>query len=174
MSSARNSDLSPADDNDGIASAGANGPRRDDRWRRLLWDAPNVARRPMTFAPESRFNRPTVAEVNLDALLHNLGQIRALAPGASVLAVVKANAYGHGAVQVARALEPAGVAAFGVSLVEEGVDLRRAGVEADILVLGAAYSDYAEESSPTGWSRWSLPPSTSRGCSRRPGGRGAP
>lgn len=98
----------------------------------------------MTFAPELRYNRPTVAEIDLDALLHNLEETRRLCPRAQLLAVVKANAYGHGAVPIAAALEKAGVDFFGVSLVEEGAELRQAGIRGDILVLGAAYSDYEE------------------------------
>jgi alanine racemase len=84
--------------------------------------------------------RPTRAEVDLGALRHNLSRVGHFAPGAGVLAVVKANAYGHGAVAVARALEAAGVAWLGVALVEEGLELRAAGVEAPILVLGGAYA----------------------------------
>jgi alanine racemase len=98
----------------------------------------------MAFAPENRFNRPTVVEVDLDALFHNLAQARSLCPGTRILAVVKANAYGHGAVPVAVALEKAGVDFFGVSLIEEGAELRQAGIQGDILVLGGAYSDYDE------------------------------
>ncbi len=98
----------------------------------------------MAFAPENTLNRPTVAEVDLDALLNNLQETRRLCPAARVLAVVKANAYGHGATPVAVALEKAGVDFFGVSLVEEGVELRQAGVRGDVLVLGGAYSDYRE------------------------------
>lgn len=83
--------------------------------------------------------RPTRAEVDLAALRANLAQVRTLAPRADVLAVVKANAYGHGAVQVAHALESQDVAMLGVALVEEGVELRNAGVKKPILVLGGAY-----------------------------------
>jgi alanine racemase len=80
-----------------------------------------------------------VAEVDLSALRGNADVLRArLGPGVGILAVVKADAYGHGAVVCARALERR-VWGFGVSLVEEGVEIRRAGVEAPILVLGAAY-----------------------------------
>lgn len=81
--------------------------------------------------------RPTRVEIQLDALAHNLRVIRGIT-GVPVLAVVKADAYGHGAPGVARALEDAGVAGFGVSLVEEGVQLRDAGVTAPVLVLGPA------------------------------------
>ncbi|MBM4380669.1 MAG: alanine racemase, partial [Deltaproteobacteria bacterium] len=83
--------------------------------------------------------RPTRAEVDVAALRHNLSRVRHFAPGAGVLAVVKANAYGHGALHVARTLEEAGVAWLGVALVEEGMELRAGGVEAPILVLGGAY-----------------------------------
>src|SRR3989442_10841743 len=81
------------------------------------------------------FVRNTRAEVDLPALRHNLSQARALAGKASVLAVVKANAYGHGAVPVARCLEQSGVGLLGVALVEEGIELRNAGVKAPIVVL---------------------------------------
>lgn len=83
--------------------------------------------------------RPTRAEIDLGALRQNLAAVRALAPRAEVLAVVKANGYGHGAVLVARALEREGVRFLGVALVEEGLELRSAGVKAPILVLSGAY-----------------------------------
>lgn len=82
--------------------------------------------------------RPTRAEIDLDRLRGNLAVVRKAAGQAGVLAVVKANGYGHGAVPVARALE-ADVAMLGVALVEEGVELRNAGVRAPILVLGGSY-----------------------------------
>jgi alanine racemase len=82
--------------------------------------------------------RPAWVDVDLDALEHNLRLVRALAPGMMVLAVVKADAYGHGAVSVSRALEAAGVDWLGVALLEEGAELRRAGIEVPILVLGTA------------------------------------
>lgn len=83
--------------------------------------------------------RPTRAEVSAAALRHNLAAARKLASPAEVMAVVKANAYGHGAVQVARVLEAEGVAMLGVALVEEGVELRNAGVKSPILVMGGSY-----------------------------------
>jgi alanine racemase len=77
--------------------------------------------------------RPTVAEVNLDAVRHN---VRLMKPVRSeLMAVVKANAYGHGAVEVARAALEAGAAWLGVALVEEGQALREAGIDAPVLVL---------------------------------------
>lgn len=82
--------------------------------------------------------RPTRAEIDLAALRHNFEQVRRQVAGqADILAVVKADAYGHGAVPVARTLEAAGVAAFAVALVEEGMALRRAGLQRPILVFGA-------------------------------------
>jgi len=83
--------------------------------------------------------RPTYAYVDLKALDHNLGQVRARAGGRKVLAVVKADAYGHGAVEVARRLEASGVDMLGVALVEEGAKLREAGIHTPILVLGGVF-----------------------------------
>ncbi len=89
--------------------------------------------------------RPTVAEVDLDALLRNLGKVRRLIGNAvAIYGVVKADAYGHGAVRVGLALQPH-VDALAVSLVEEGLELRDAGVECPILVLGAYYDAFHAE-----------------------------
>lgn len=80
--------------------------------------------------------RRTRVEVDLGAIVGNARRIREVA-GTEVYAVVKADAYGHGAVAVAAALEDAGaVAGFCTSLVEEGVALRQAGISAPILVMG--------------------------------------
>ncbi len=83
--------------------------------------------------------RPTRAEVSEAALRHNLAAAKKAFAPAEVLAVVKANAYGHGAVQVARVLEDEGVAMLAVALIEEGIELRNAGVRAPILVMGGSY-----------------------------------
>ncbi len=84
--------------------------------------------------------RPTWAEVDLGAVAHNFKAItrRVRAP-ARVMAVVKADGYGHGAVAVAKRLARAGAAAFGVSTLEEGVTLREAGIRPPILVLGNVF-----------------------------------
>jgi alanine racemase len=77
--------------------------------------------------------RPTVVEIDLDAVRHN---VRALKPdSAEVMAVVKADGYGHGAAQVARAAVDTGATWLGVALVEEGLELRAAGLSAPIMVL---------------------------------------
>jgi alanine racemase len=83
--------------------------------------------------------RPTRAEIDLDALAHNLAVVRAAAPASRVLAVVKADAYGHGLLPVARRLAREGIDGFGVALVEEGLALRDAGIEVPILVLNGIY-----------------------------------
>jgi len=81
--------------------------------------------------------RPTYAEVNLGAIRRNFRALRGLLePRIKMLAVVKADAYGHGAVPVARALADEGADMLGVAMVEEGVELRLAGVRTPILVLG--------------------------------------
>ena len=82
--------------------------------------------------------RPTVARVDLAALKANYRSIvEFLESRARVIAVVKANAYGHGAGQVARALEDAGADLLACADIEEGLALRAAGVRAEILVFGA-------------------------------------
>src|SRR5262245_36235979 len=82
--------------------------------------------------------RPTVARIDLAALKANYKSIvDYLGPGPRVIAVVKANAYGHGASQVARALEDAGASLLACADIEEGATLRAAGVTAEILVFGA-------------------------------------
>jgi alanine racemase len=78
------------------------------------------------------------ALVDTAALRHNLGTIRAYAPGAKVMAVVKANAYGHGLVSTALALADAD--AFAVARLEEGIALRGAGVRAPIVLLEGVFS----------------------------------
>ena len=84
----------------------------------------------------------TIAEINLSNLLHNLNQVRRKIPsGCKILAVVKANAYGHGSIEVSRELENAGVDMLGVATVDEGARLREAGISKDILVLGLIYDD---------------------------------
>jgi len=84
--------------------------------------------------------RPTRAVVDLDALAHNLRVLRGPL-GCQLWGVVKADAYGHGLVPVARRLEAEGVEGLCVALVEEGLTLRAAGVTVPILVLNAAYGD---------------------------------
>lgn len=82
--------------------------------------------------------RPTVAHVDLEAIRANFHAIAGFLSGrAGLIAVVKANAYGHGAPQVALALERAGAAMLACADIEEGIVLREAGVRMPILVFGA-------------------------------------
>lgn len=87
----------------------------------------------MTFSARSG---STVAEIDLGALRHNLGELRRVVNrGTGILAAVKADAYGHGALAVSRALEAEGVSMLGVARIEEGIELREGGIESPILVL---------------------------------------
>jgi alanine racemase len=89
-------------------------------------------------------HRPTWAEVNLDALAANFHIVRErVGSQVSVMAVVKANAYGHGAVECARRLEAEGADWFGVALPEEGIELRNSGVTKPILCLAGFWSGQA-------------------------------
>lgn len=91
--------------------------------------------------------RPTVAEIDLSALADNLETVRRAAtgaPGIKVLAVVKANAYGHGDLPVASRLEALGVDMLGVAHVEEGVRLREGGIKTPILILAGIFEDETE------------------------------
>ena len=105
-----------------------------------------TAERPPSF-------RPVVAEVDLDAVRANVATLLSCAGGAALMAVVKAGGYGHGAVEVARAALDAGATWLGVALVEEGAELRAAGIDAPILLLseppiGAASAVVAERLTP--------------------------
>jgi alanine racemase len=80
--------------------------------------------------------RPTIAEIDLSAIRDNVTTLGSfLAPGVERLAVVKANAYGHGMTEVARAAIDAGATRLGVALVEEGIALRDAGFDVPIVML---------------------------------------
>lgn len=85
----------------------------------------------------SDFYRPTWVEISLDAVSHNVKQFRRVLPeGVRLMAVVKANAYGHGAVEVAREAERAGIDYLGVAFLDEALQLREAGIAAPVFVLG--------------------------------------
>ena len=85
---------------------------------------------------------PTYATVNLAALAHNLSRIkRYLSPGCEVMAIVKANAYGHGAIEIAQSLARQGIGQFAVASLDEGIELRLAGLTASIVVLGALFEE---------------------------------
>ncbi len=84
-------------------------------------------------------SRPTWVEIHLDRLAHNFRAIRArVGEGVKICAVVKAEAYGHGAVAIAHSLESVGADWFGVAAVEEAIALREAGIARPILCFGVA------------------------------------
>lgn len=83
------------------------------------------------------YYRPTWAEISLDALQHNIEMFRRIIePSTKLLACVKANAYGHGAVGVAREAERLGIDYLSVAMLDEAIQLRQAGIKTPILVLG--------------------------------------
>ena len=84
------------------------------------------------------------AEVDLAAIAHNVGVIRDVVAPSSVWVVVKADAYGHGAVPVARAALAAGAEGLCIALVSEGTELRAAGIDAPILILSQQPTDAAD------------------------------
>ena len=97
--------------------------RQDEGWRRR------------TYVPNER---PTWVEVDLDAIRSNLAVLKAAAAPAEVMAVLKADAYGHGARWVARTAALNGVAMLGVASLNEALDLRAEGITTPILILGYA------------------------------------
>jgi alanine racemase len=84
--------------------------------------------------------RPTFAEIDLAALQHNFQLVRSSTPKrVDILAVVKADAYGHGFMDISRELDSLGVNAFGVAFLAEGIQLRKSGIDKPILLLGGVY-----------------------------------
>lgn len=94
--------------------------------------------------------RPVWAEIDLDAVRHNAGVMKRIAGPAELCAVVKADAYGHGAVAVARAAIEGGATFLGVAVVEEGVELRESGITAPVLVLSEPPPDAMTEAVSNG------------------------
>ena len=98
----------------------------------------------MTDRNEPFCSRPTWAQIDLDALASNLQNVKSkISAGVKVMAVVKADAYGHGAVPCAQRLAAAGADWFGVALPEEGIELRKAGIAKPILCLAGFWSGQA-------------------------------
>jgi len=88
----------------------------------------------------------TWVEIDLDALARNIDAVKAsVSSGTRILMVVKADAYGHGAVEVARAAVSSGVEMFGVATLHEGIELRQAGIDTPILILSPPMAAETEE-----------------------------
>ena len=80
---------------------------------------------------------PVWAEIDLSAIAHNVSALRRITqPQARLMAVVKANGYGHGAVEISRCALQNGASVLGVARIEEGIQIRKAGITAPILVFG--------------------------------------
>ncbi|OEG00251.1 alanine racemase [Vulcanibacillus modesticaldus] len=92
------------------------------------------------------FFRPTIVEVDLDAITHNIEFIKRKIPNnAEIMAVVKADAYGHGAIPIVKHLQSLGIRYYAVAFLDEAIQLRYAGIEDPILVLGYTPNKGIEE-----------------------------
>ncbi|MGE4588428.1 MAG: alanine racemase [Acidaminococcaceae bacterium] len=92
------------------------------------------------------FLRNAWAEIDLDAIAHNIREAKKkISKSTKLCAVVKADAYGHGAVQVAQTALAAGADFLSVALLQEAIELRQAAIKAPILILGALQEECAEE-----------------------------
>lgn len=90
--------------------------------------------------------RPTWAEIDLGAIQHNLQEIRRVTqPSAAIMAVVKANAYGHGVLPVASTALASGATSLAVAIPDEGIYLRHHGISSPILILGLTLPDQADD-----------------------------
>lgn len=100
-----------------------------------------------TDTQRKNINRATWLEINLDAIHHNIQQIRDYVdPEVQLLGIVKCDAYGHGALEIARCLEAGGcVSALGVAIIDEAIELRKGGIRLPILVLGYTQAKNATE-----------------------------
>ena len=88
--------------------------------------------------------RPVWAEVNLDNIINNINEIKRNIKGEEIIAVVKANAYGHGAIDVAPVLVENGANKLAVAMLSEALELREIGIKVPILILGYTDVSFAE------------------------------
>ena len=89
--------------------------------------------------------RPVWAEIDLDALAYNVRNIKKLIGDKEMIAVVKADAYGHGAIDIVETLQENGVSRLAVAVITEAIELRKSGVNIPIMILGYTPTDYGEE-----------------------------
>jgi len=91
-------------------------------------------------------NRATFAEINLESFRNNLHSIKSLiGPDVGTMAIIKADAYGHGAIQCARAAIKEQIDYIGVGIIQEGIELRESGITSPILILGGIYPNEIED-----------------------------
>ena len=93
----------------------------------------------------TRETKRTWAEIHLDRLAHNYHELRKRAPECKFVGLVKANAYGHGAVPVAKELEKLGADYLAVACLDEALELREAGVSTPVIILGYTPVEYTKE-----------------------------
>ena len=89
--------------------------------------------------------RPVWAEINLDHLAYNVKNIKKLIGNSRLIAIVKADAYGHGAAEVAKTMLTHGADAFGVAIAGEALALRKSGIREDIIVMSYTPPGFYEE-----------------------------
>ncbi|HNP30863.1 MAG TPA: alanine racemase [Nitrospirales bacterium] len=105
-----------------------------------------IPTRPLSSSAFPRLPAPITVSINLDALIRNFQQIRqAIDPSTKILAIIKADAYGHGAIPVARTLEHLGIFGFGVASVMEGIALREHNMHCPIVVMGPLLPEHLRE-----------------------------
>ncbi|SHH92178.1 alanine racemase [Clostridium collagenovorans DSM 3089] len=92
-----------------------------------------------------RHLRPVWAEINLDNLAHNIREIKKIVPDKEIMAVVKADAYGHGALDTVPTLLENGADRLAVAVLTEGIELRRSGIQCPIMVLGFTQPELIDE-----------------------------
>ena len=86
----------------------------------------------------------TWAEIDLDNLAYNIKKIKELSHNRDIMAIIKADAYGMGAVPIAKELSEQGVKIFGISSLEEGIELRNFGIKEEILILAGTFNEELE------------------------------
>ncbi|WP_027634442.1 alanine racemase [Clostridium hydrogeniformans] len=89
--------------------------------------------------------RPVWAEIDLDAIAHNMKEVKTLLKDKEIIAVIKADAYGHGAIDVAPVLLENGATKLAVAVITEAMELRHVGIDAPIMILGYTPIDFAKE-----------------------------
>jgi alanine racemase len=90
-------------------------------------------------------------EINLDDIKQNVKKIQELSNGREVMGIIKADAYGLGAIEVGHTLKKAGINIFGVACIDEAIELLGSGIEGDILILGGVYNEELKEASKLGF-----------------------
>lgn len=89
--------------------------------------------------------RPSWAEIDLDALRNNVREVRRVSRGKEIIATIKADGYGHGAIDIYKTLLEEGVDRFAVAVITEAIELRKAGVEIPIIILGFTPREFYDE-----------------------------